>query len=66
MAALLIAGFLAFNGIGPTTDSVKVETMFADVGALTYRDQAHGLTLVWLPYPADNQFTDEDGKAKLE
>ena len=34
------------------------ETDLRDSGALTYHDFEKGATLVWLSYPADNEFTD--------
>jgi anti-sigma factor RsiW len=36
----------------------EMETTFADSGAFTYRDYASGMTLVWLPYPAENDFVE--------
>lgn len=55
-ALLAVAGVLALqfvrlggvNGLGATT--------VADSGALTYRDYSSGTTLVWLSYPAENEF----------
>lgn len=37
-----------------------VETSFPSADALTYRDQAHGVTLVWLSYPGEEEATDEE------
>jgi len=34
----------------------QVETAFSDTGAFTYRDQAAGITVVWLSYPGENEF----------
>lgn len=36
----------------------ETETTFADSGAFTYRDYASGMTLVWLSYPAENDFAE--------
>jgi anti-sigma factor RsiW len=43
-----------------------VEASFPGAEALTYRDQAHGVTLVWLSYPGEDEAKDyelspEDG-----
>lgn len=34
----------------------QVETALVDAGAFTYRDQAAGITVVWLSYPGENVF----------
>jgi len=38
----------------------ETETTFADAGAFTYRDYASGTTLVWVSYPAENDFPGTD------
>src|ERR1043166_1168522 len=63
VAVLVIVGWFAIRQvdfIDPRGLEVKAE--FADGGALTYRDHAQGLTLVWLPYPAESEsaLTDMD------
>lgn len=62
VAVVLLAGMLAWP---PLRDSGKLmveetETTFADAGAFTYRDYASGTTLVWVDYPAENDFTGMD------
>ncbi len=54
-AAFVIALFLAF---GPPARSMapELEASLADPAAFTYRDFANGTTLVWLSYPAENEF----------
>lgn len=55
-AVLVIVGLVATREkdfIDPR--GLEVKTEFADGGALTYRDHAQGLTLVWLPYPAESE-----------
>ena len=52
-AALVIAALLAFR---PGSVSPQIETYLADSGALTYRDEAEKMTVVWLSYPAENDF----------
>ena len=56
VAVLVIVGLVAIRQAdfgGPGGQEVKTE--FVDGGALTYRDNAQGLTLVWLPYPAESE-----------
>jgi anti-sigma factor RsiW len=57
VAALL----LAINLIGPgAKSSPDAELEFADADTLTYRDYAGGTTLIWLSYPAENEFAETD------
>lgn len=58
VAAVLLAVALIRPG-GGTSDS-DLETAMTDANAFTYRDYDHGTTLVWLPYPAENEFTDAE------
>ena len=53
--AAVIGGFYFQSGRGR---SPAVEAAFVDPGAFTYRDHAQGMTLVWLSYPADDDFTE--------
>jgi anti-sigma factor RsiW len=58
LAALALAGL--FAALGPSrSSSPEFEAALSDPGALTYRDYASGTTLVWLSYPAENEFADE-------
>ena len=60
-AVLAIVGMVAIRQVdfgGPGGLEVKAE--FVDGGALTYRDHAQGLTLVWLPYPAESESAPTD------
>lgn len=53
-ALLAIAGFVAVQQIVPTgSSSPQLETASLDPGAITYRDDAQGVTVVWLSYPAE-------------
>jgi len=52
LAALLIAGIVAFHNIGVAA-AAPSEAALADAGAFTYRDQDQGMTVVWLSYPAE-------------
>jgi anti-sigma factor RsiW len=58
VAALVIAGFFAIKGgnFGGSLSATEVETALDDTGAFTYTDQAQGMTVVWLSYPAENEF----------
>jgi len=58
VAAVLLAIALIRPG-GAVSDS-DLETAMTDANAFTYRDYDHGTTLVWLPYPAENEFTDAE------
>lgn len=58
LAVLLLVGLIGFKSFGPVNASqaASVETFLADSGAMTYRDEAEGMTVVWLSYPAENEF----------
>lgn len=59
LAALVIAATLAWQQLKPPAKFVmETETAFADSDAFTYRDYSKGMTLVWLSYPAENEFAD--------
>lgn len=67
LAALVIAGFLAFPQFHRprVTATAEAEFALADSQAFTYHDYANGTTLVWLSYPAENEFTDTDSEDTL-
>ncbi|HEV2209556.1 MAG TPA: hypothetical protein VG167_12325 [Verrucomicrobiae bacterium] len=54
--ALLIAAVLLLL---PGEHVPAMETALADSGAMIYHDYSAGATFVWLPYPADNDRTDD-------
>ena len=60
LAALVLVGLIGFKSFGPANDAQEaaVETFLTDAGAMTYRDQVEGMTVVWLSYPAENEFAD--------
>jgi anti-sigma factor RsiW len=68
LAVLVLLGFLIF----PQTQSPSVvasaesEFTLADSDAFTYQDYANGTTLVWLSYPAENEFADTDSEDTLD
>lgn len=59
-AALVLVGLIGLKSFGPANDAqaAAVETFLTDAGAMTYRDEAEGMTVVWLSYPAENEFAD--------
>jgi anti-sigma factor RsiW len=59
LAALAIAGLLVFSQ-PRSPRAAETESAFADSNAFTYHDYAAGTTLVWLTYPAENEFTEID------
>jgi anti-sigma factor RsiW len=68
LAVLVILGFLAFPQlqVPRVTASAESEFTLADSDAFTYRDYANGTTLVWLSYPAENEFADTDSEDILD
>jgi anti-sigma factor RsiW len=61
VAAVLLAVSLIGPQLGGNASAeAEMETMFADAGAMTYRDYQGGTTLIWLPYPAENEFADTE------
>jgi anti-sigma factor RsiW len=60
VAALVIAVLIGLKQNKPLVQGpfVPVETHLSDSGAMTYRDQSEGLTVVWLSYPAENEFAE--------
>jgi len=68
IAAVLLAVMLAghqFYSPGGAFQA-EAETTFEDSGAYTYRDYASGTTLVWMDYPAENDFAEMDSDDTLE
>lgn len=60
LAVLVIAGVFAFQQLGGhAAPPVHVSAMLGDMGAFTYRDQAQGMTVIWLSYPADKKVADK-------
>ena len=58
-ASLALAALLALPVVlGGRGGAVSVETLLVDSGAMTYRDDAERMTLVWLSYPAENPVAD--------
>ena len=59
-AGVVVVGLVGFRTIWPVRETpvAVVETFSMDSGAMTYRDDAEGLTLVWLSYPAENEIAE--------
>ncbi len=68
-AAIVLAGFLAVEqtGLGRKASDLSggVEVAMSDSEAFTYNDNAAGMTVVWLSYPAENDFTEMDADDTL-
>jgi anti-sigma factor RsiW len=65
VAGLVLAGMIA-GGLLGTNGRPQMETAAADTGALTYHDYDGGTTLVWLSYPAENEFADSDSFGTIQ
>ena len=63
--AAVLLGIAVIRPQFGTADS-DMETAMTDANAFTYRDYDHGTTLVWLPYPAENEFTDAEPTAIVD
>jgi anti-sigma factor RsiW len=60
VAMLALAGIVTVHQFGgaPGVRPVQVNAILADAGAFTYRDEAQGMTVVWLSYPAEKKLAD--------
>lgn len=58
LAVVILAVMLAWQPVGSSgiVLNEETETTFSDAGAFTYRDYDSGATLVWVDYPAENNF----------
>lgn len=66
MAALALVGFFTLHQLGGSgAPVVRPSAVLADAGAFTYRDQAQGMTVVWLSYPAEKQLAGGPSSATL-
>jgi anti-sigma factor RsiW len=61
VAVLAIVGVLAYRQFSSPGElpRAQVSAMLADVGAIHYRDQAQGMTVIWLSYPAEKKLADK-------
>jgi anti-sigma factor RsiW len=53
IAALAVAALIAIHPSGANGANASTDASLTDAGAFTYRDQAAGMTVVWLSYPAE-------------
>jgi len=66
-AVLLIAGLITYNQLGfGARVHPESEMAMADSGAFTYRDYSGGVTLVWLPFPAENDLAQSASPATIQ
>jgi hypothetical protein len=66
VAALVLAGLIFLRENSGSGGGFGTETAFADSGAFTYHDYKEGATLVWLPYPAEEDVADEPELSKVD
>lgn len=59
VAVLTLVGFITLRGFSGGQRPIAVNSMLADAGAFTYRDETQGMTVVWLSYPAENKFAEK-------
>jgi anti-sigma factor RsiW len=66
-AVVAIAAMIAFKDFGttPARRSLELQTVLADSGAITYRDEQEGMTLVWLSY-GENRLANGDAPATIQ
>ena len=53
IAALAVAALIAIHPSVANGANASTDASLTDAGAFTYRDQAAGMTVVWLSYPAE-------------
>lgn len=58
VAVLALVGIVTVRQIGSGGRPVAVSAILADAGAYTYRDEAQGMTVVWLSYPAEKKLAE--------
>ena|SRR6266850_1433089 len=68
VAGLILVGLIANEQFGLLSGAGGGEGKSAldDPGAFTYHDYSAGTTLVWLSYPAQNEFADNDSTDTLQ
>jgi len=57
LALVAVVAIHSFSG-GQHPMPMAANVMLGDPGALTYRDDAQDMTVVWLSYPAENKFAE--------
>lgn len=68
MAIFVIAGLIAFYQFAPhgRRPSLESEVASANSGAFTYHDYSAGMTLVWLPFPAEKEVAQNGSAATIQ
>ncbi len=68
MAALVLVGLFTYNqlGLGGLPHSTETDLAMADTDGFTYRDYSAGMTLVWLPFPAENDLAQDGGPTTIQ
>jgi len=69
VTALVFAAFALFpqlHGSRVTASESSSEFTLADSDTFTYHDYANGTTLVWLSYPAENDFTSIESEDTID
>lgn len=68
VAVVLLGVLLLQNpaNLSPGRGVAMMETDLPDAESYTYRDYSSGTTLVWLSYPAENEFTDMESDDILD
>ena len=65
VAGLVLAGLIA-SGLLGGAGAPQMETAAEDSGAFTYHDYDRGTTLVWLSYPAENEFAENQPTSTIQ
>lgn len=68
VAALVLAGLFTYHQLEPGARPHSTETDLAMAGAdgFTYRDYSAGMTLVWLPFPAENDLAQNSSTTRIQ
>ncbi len=68
MAALVLVGLLTYNqlGLGGLPHSPETDLALAGTDGFTYRDYSAGMTLVWLPFPAENDLAQDGATTTIQ
>jgi anti-sigma factor RsiW len=67
-AVLVVAGLITYIqlGLGGSSHSLETEVAMANSSAFTYHDYSAGMTLVWLPFPAENELAQNGPPATIQ
>ncbi len=68
MAALALVGLFTYNqlGLGGISGPAETDLAMADSNGFTYRDYSAGMTLVWLPFPAENDLAQDGATTTIQ